>query len=114
MPTPKDINDAGLRAQVENAFSQMRSGKGTDAVRTLADAYLHLLQMHPEMLDEKVAIRNRQIPRVMRWPALGANLTLESVTDGQPQIEFVRERFSVSEAMTYYQFLLDEALAKGV
>lgn len=114
MPTPKDINDAGLRAQVEGAFKAMRAGKGTDAVKSLADAYLHLLEMRPEMLEETVNMRNREIPRVMRWPALGANMSLESVMAGTPQIEFVRERFSVSEAMTYYQFVLDEALIKGV
>ena len=36
----------------------------------------------------------------------------DSVRAGKPQISFERERFSVSEAMTYYQFVLDEILAK--
>jgi hypothetical protein len=31
---------------------------------------------------------------------------------GQPEITFERDRFSVSETMTYYQFVLDEILAK--
>ena len=112
MPTPKDINDPGLRERVETAFTEMRAGKGTDAVRTLADSFLYLLELKPEILEEKVAMRNREIPRIMRWPALGANMKPESVMAGKPEIEFIRDRFSVSEAMTYYQFVLDEALSK--
>jgi hypothetical protein len=50
------------------------------------------------------------MPRVLRWPALGANMDAESARAGAPKIEFVRDRFSVSEAMTYYQFVLDEIL----
>lgn len=113
MPTPKDISDAGLRERVETAFSDMRAGKGTDAVKKLADAFLYLLELKPELLKKKVAMRNREIPWVMRWPALGANLKPESVMSGKPEIEFIRDRFSVSEAMTYYQFVLDEALASA-
>ncbi|HKI74475.1 MAG TPA: hypothetical protein VJ998_07525 [Pseudomonadales bacterium] len=113
MPTPKDINDPTLREKVETAFAEMRAGKGTDAVRTLADSFLYLLELKPALLQEKIAMRNREIPRVMRWPALGANIKLDSVIAGKPEIEFIRERFSVSEAMTYYQFVLDEALEKN-
>jgi hypothetical protein len=112
MPTPKDINDPGLRAMVESAFSEMRAGRGTEAVRELADSFIYLLKLKPGMLEEKIAMRGRDIPRVMRWPALGANMKMESVIAGKPEIEFVRDRFSVSEAMTYYQFVLEEALAK--
>ena len=46
----------------------------------------------------------------MRWPALGANMDSDSVRPGTPRIDFVREAFSVTEAMTYYQFVLDEIL----
>ena len=55
--------------------------------------------------------RGRTMPRVMRWPALGANMVLAAVQAGEPEIEFIRARFAVSEAMTYYQFLLDEIIA---
>jgi hypothetical protein len=110
MPTPKDIHDPRLRDQVETAFSAMRAGNGTEAVKALADSFIYLLELKPEILEEKVTMRNREIPRIMRWPALGANMKMES---GKPQIEFIRDRFSVSEAMTYYQFVLEEALSKN-
>ncbi len=49
----------------------------------------------------------------MRWPALGANLSMASVRAGKPEIEFTRERFAVSEAMTYYQYALESAIEHG-
>lgn len=113
MATPKDIHDPKLREQVETAFSAMRAGNGTDAVKALVDSFIYLLELKPEILLEKVTMRNREIPKIMRWPALGANMKMESVMAGKPEIEFIRDRFSVSEAMTYYQFVLEEALSKN-
>jgi hypothetical protein len=112
MAKASDIRDPKLRGKVEAAFAAMRAGKGGDSVRAAADAYLAFIDLHPEVKDETIAMRGRSISRLMRWPALGANMTLESVRAGKPEIAFERDRFSVSEAMTYYQFVLDEILAK--
>jgi len=111
MPKPDQVNDPDLRAQIEKAYAAMRSGKGTEAVQVLSDAYLYLLNKYPEMLDETIEPRpGRKMPAVMRWPALGANLTLESVMQKKPHIEFIRERFAVSEAITYYEYTLESAI----
>ena len=115
MAKPEQVQDAELRGLIEAAHQQMRAGKATEAVQTLARTYLQLLAMKPEMLEETIEPRpGRQMPAVMRWPALGANLTLESVRVKRPEIEFVRDRFSVSEAITYYEFTLESAVAQGV
>jgi hypothetical protein len=111
MPKPSDIQNPELRQTLERAFAAMRAGKGADAVRACAQGYLRFLELNPDVKGQTIAIRDRQMPRIMRWPALGANMTLESVRAGKPEIEFTRDRFSVSEAMTYYQFVLDEILA---
>ena len=110
MPKPSDIRNEELRQSMEGAFAAMRAGKGVDAVRACAGGYLRFLELHPEAKAETIAMRDRRIPRVMRWPALGANMDLASVQAGTPRIDFTREAFSVSEAMTYYQFVLDEIL----
>ncbi|HLI64747.1 MAG TPA: hypothetical protein VKU90_00155 [Caulobacteraceae bacterium] len=111
MPKPSDIQNPELRQTLESAFAAMRAGKGADAVRACAQGYLRFLELNPDVKEQTIAIRDRQMPRIMRWPALGANMTPESVRAGKPEIEFTRDRFSVSEAMTYYQFVLDEILA---
>ena len=112
MARASDIRNPELRAKVEAAFAAMRAGKGADAVRAAADAYLTFIELNPDVKRETIAMRGRSISRLMRWPALGANMDADSVRAGKPQIAFERERFSVSEAMTYYQFVLDEILAK--
>lgn len=113
MPKPTEIQDPGLRELVTAAHQELRAGQGSHAVRTLADAYLKLLELRPEMLEETIEPRpGFKILAVMRWPMLGANLSMASVRAKKPEIEFVRERFAVSEAMTYYQYVLETALAK--
>ncbi|TAJ20566.1 MAG: hypothetical protein EPO65_03340 [Dehalococcoidia bacterium] len=115
MAKPEQIKDPALRAQIEQAFMEMRSGQGGAAVKTLAAAYLAMLAQKPSMLDETIELRpGRKMPAVMRWPALGANLTLESVLAKQPDIVFEREKFAVSEAITYYEFTLDSAISAGL
>lgn len=108
------IQDAELRALLGQAHQSMRSGKGTDAVRTLSDAYLYMLNHRPELMDEMIEPRpGFQMFAVMRWPMLGANLTLPSVQKKQPEIEFKRDRFAVSEAITYYEYTVESALSHG-
>lgn len=114
MPKPEAVQDSALRAQLLEAHQKMRAGDGSGAVRTLADAYLYLLSKKPEMLDEVIEPRpGRSMPAVMRWPQLGANLSLESVQQKRPRIEFTRERFAVSEAITYYEYTLESAINQG-
>jgi hypothetical protein len=114
MARPEQIENEELRRLVEEAHGQMRRGKGTEAVRKLGRAFLLLLELKPELLEETIELRpGRTMLAVMRWPTLGANLKPESVRAGRPEIEFVRKRFAVSEAMTYYEYTLETAVAKG-
>jgi len=113
MPKHDQVVDEQLRGLLEQAHQDMRTGKGTDAVRTLSDAYVYMLNSHPELMDEQIEPRpGFKMFAVMRWPMLGANLTLQSVQSKQPEIEFKRERFSVSEAITYYEYAVDLALSR--
>ena len=108
------IVDDELKARLTQANEQLRAGKATEAVRGLADTFLLMLRTRPEMLDATVPLRaGRTMPLVMRWPALGANLSLASVRAREPEIEFVRDRFALSEAITYFEFTLDTVIAQG-
>ena len=114
MARPDDIRDEALRALVQSGYDCMRSRKASDAVKAFSEAFLRLLELRPELIHKKIEFRlGREMPFLMRWPALGANLKPESVRAGKPEIEFVRDRFAVSEAMTYYQFVLETALDEG-
>jgi hypothetical protein len=109
------IHDAELRSRLTEAHQQLRSNQPTDAVRSLADTFLWMLKAKPELLGETVAARaGRRLPLVMRWPALGANLSRESVEAKDPKISFIRDHFAMSEAITYYEFTIDTAIDQGM
>jgi hypothetical protein len=114
MPKPEQIADEGLREQVQKAFAEMRAGKGTEAVKTLSVAYVDLLNLKPELMEQTIEPRpGRKMFAVMRWPALGANLKLDSIQAKKPEIEFIRDKFAVSEAITYYEYTLESAINAG-
>ncbi len=102
MAKPEQIQSDELRPLLQEAHGAMRGGDPTTAVRRCADAFLKLAAVQPRVLD---------IPEGMRihpWPRLGANLEIE---EGQPpSIDFHREEFSFSEAITYYEYTLSTIL----
>jgi hypothetical protein len=108
------IKDPGLRSRVTDAFGQLRAGDPSGAVRVLADTFTDTLSAHPELLELTATVRGRAIPIVARWPSFGANLVLDPEGKEPPRIDFVRQRFAVSEALTYYEFLVDLALDRGL
>jgi hypothetical protein len=114
MANIEKIKDEGLRMRLDEAHQQLRGGKPSDAVRTLVDAFLAMLEMKPSLLQETVPVRGRTMPLVMRWPALGADLSAESVREGKPRIDFTRDKFAMSEALTYYEFTVDTAIEQGL
>lgn len=115
MPKHDQVVDDELRGLLDQAHQDLRDGKGDDAVRTLSDAYLYMLNKMPSMLDEEIEPRpGFKMFSVMRWPMLGADLTLESVRAKAPVIEFKRDHFAVSEAITYYEYVIDTALSRDM
>ena len=59
MAKPEQVADPELRGLIESAHALMRGGKATDAVETLARAYLQLLAMKPRAArrDDRAAAR---------------------------------------------------------
>ena len=114
MPKPDQIQNEELRALIQSGHECMRKRQATEAVRAFCDAFMCLLELKPELMEKKIEFRpGRSMPFLMRWPALGANLKPESIRAGRPEIEFVRDRFAISEAMTYYEFVLETAIREG-
>ena len=108
------IKDEELRTRLEEAHQLLRQNKPTDAVKELSEIFIGMLDTYPEVLEATVPMRGMKMPIVMRWPMLGANLVPDSVREKQPRIEFVREKFAISEAITYYEFTVDTAIQQGL
>ena len=110
MPTTKvdRIQDEALRASLTVAHTSLRSGDYIDVVRRAADAYLELLRRKPELLDGLVGRF-----RVMMFPRLGARL---DPVEGQPlpALTWDRETFAFSEAVTYFEFAVDNLVREGL
>lgn len=107
------IQDDALRGMVEDAYADIRANDSTAAVRKLAEAFLLLLELKPELTGRPISGQPRAlVPPALRWPTLGADLQLQSLGTGRkPEIKFSRTRFALSEALTYYECLVD--LARG-
>lgn len=113
MAKPDQIKDDALRALVETAQSNMRQSKSTEAVHVLVDALYRLLELKPELKAEKLEPRpGWKMAFLTRWPQLGANWKAGSLDAEEPEIEYVRDRFALSEAITYYEFLLETAIKR--
>jgi hypothetical protein len=53
-----------------------------------------------------------QLQTIMFFPRLGAHIQLNS--DSQPEIIYDREKFIFSEAVTYYEFVVDYMIRIGL
>ena len=104
------VEDPEVRTMLERATSDMRAGDPTAAVHACCDAFVRLIALRPELLEANIPddekIHHQQFPR------LGANL--EVGDDGGGAIQFDRERFSMSDAITYLDFTTDTALREGL
>ncbi len=114
MTRAEKINDPELRSRVIDAYGRMRGGDPSGAVRLLADSFIDTLRVHPELLELTTTVRGRPFPIVARWPSFGANLVFDPDAGDPPRIDFVRDRFALSEALTYFEFLVDLALDQGL
>ncbi|MEX1253764.1 MAG: hypothetical protein WEE64_05425 [Dehalococcoidia bacterium] len=108
MPTTKvdRIQDEALRESMAAAHKSLRSGDYIDVVRRVAAAYQELLRRKPELLEGMLGRM-----RVMMFPRLGARLEYE---EGKPTLHWDRETFGFSEAVTYFEFGVDQLVREGL
>ena len=114
MANYEKVNDEILRKQLQEANTHLRAQKPTEAVHVLADAFLSMLDKKPELLTATTPGRRGPMSIVNAWPQLGASLDRDSIRDGSPKVVFSKERFAMSEAFTYYEFVVDTAINQGL
>ncbi len=111
MPAPpaklERIRDEALRESLRAAHASLVAGNYPDVVRRAAEAYVELLRRKPELLEGPMGRF-----RIFAFPRLGAHL--ETPADGPPTVVYDRERFSFSEAVTYFEFALDSLVREGL
>jgi hypothetical protein len=102
------IQDDALRDSLEAAHESLRSGDYRAVVQRAADAYLELLRRKPELMEGMIGRF-----RVMMFPRLGARL---DPVEGQlqPALTWDRETFAFSEAVTYFEFAVDQLVREGI
>jgi hypothetical protein len=111
----EQIRDPDLQELMRRADGYLDEGKNVECVRACADAYLMLLQRHPEVVAALHKVMEQ--PRVkagletgtlrfapLMFPRLAAKLHLPE--GGEPYITFDRETVGFAEAIQYYEFML--------
>jgi hypothetical protein len=122
MTSTADIKDTTLRDRMVEIERWIDDGEYVKAARTCADVYLDLLARHPELLPPRelrpgqaglqsgenpaAYDQHRQIRRAF-WPITGG-IRVVVGDDGKPSLVFDKERFSLSEALTYFEFTLEQ------
>ena len=97
------IHDEGLRRSMEEAKAALKENDFKRVVELCAEAYVELLRRKPEMLEGPQSLMN-----IMFFPRLGAHLQLNS--ERQPELIWDREKFIFSEAVTYYEYAVDNLI----
>ncbi|MBF6600927.1 MAG: hypothetical protein IVW36_10505 [Dehalococcoidia bacterium] len=103
------IQDEGLRASLQAAHASLRAGDHRDVVQRAGEAYIELLRRKPELLQGEGAMPQM---RIFMFPRLCAHLEVE---DGRPvAVAFDRENIGFPEAVTYYEFAVDNLVREGL
>ena len=101
------VQDEALRASLGDAQAALKAGDYKQVVELSSAAYVELLRRRPEMLQGQ-----QQFMNVVFFPRLGAHLVVNN--DGQPEIVWDREKFSFSEAVTYFEFAVDSLIKHDI
>ena len=115
MPSPSDVRDPATRASLEEAGRLLDEGDYPACVRLSADVYMRFAQQHPDLVvrapepGQPVNAAGGVVGgRARAWPSLlGVALVFE---DGRPSLRFNKERFSMSEAATYFEYTVEQVV----
>ena len=122
MTSTADVQNPALRDQLNEIERWIDDGEYARAARACADIFMALLTRHPELLPpaslrpgqpglqagENIAFynTNREIRRAF-WPITGG-IRIVVNDAGKPELVFDKERFSLSEALTYFEFTVEQ------
>ena len=127
----EDVKDPVYRAALEEIDNLLGDGDYTGAAKRAADTYVSLVTQHPNLIPPTVpaapapetapgppgGARGVAPPtggagfgaNRFGWPNTGA-LRVQFGADRKPIISYDKDRYSFSEAATYFEFVMGEAI----
>jgi hypothetical protein len=117
MARTSDVTDPALREELEIAEKLLDEGDYNESVRRSVAIYQRILTERPDLRIVGPAGPSvlsavagpRQRPRFQPWPAtLGVALTFDD--NDKPVMKFSKEKFMMSEAITFFEHSLDAAV----
>ena len=117
MAKPAEVTDPFLHDALVEAERLLDDGKYTDVVKKSVEAYSKLAEMRPDVIMRSgpamgaLPTQGRdQVRGAMRpWPNL-LGVTLSFDDKDRAQLTFTKEKFSMSDAITYFEYTLDVTL----
>ena len=104
----EQIQDDKIRALVDQARSDYRSGNCTESVHNSVEALLLLIEKQPDFIQmERIGWTRQHFGRV--WPPFGVKVEIGE--DQSPRAVYNRDQFSKAEAITFYEFALETLVA---
>jgi hypothetical protein len=119
MPRIADVTDPDLQAGLTAAEQALDAGDHLGAVQKAVETYQKLVRRRPDLVIPFVD-RRGEFPKPGEglaslrpaagppWPDLGVGMTRGE--DGQPHFEWRKQRFSLSEATVYIEYVLTLAV----
>jgi hypothetical protein len=114
------VADPEQRAALASAEEALEAGDYTRAVHTALAVYTRLVERRPDLIAPFVDLRG-QFPKPGEglaprqrpggpppWPELGVGLSQDE--QGKPHFEFRKQRFGMSEAIVYVEYVLELVL----
>ncbi len=118
MVSVKEVSDASLREALAEAEAALDAGDFVNSVRRSAAAYCQLIEQRPDMIIAPRFGPGAAPPQgggglIMGgprpWPSdHGVHFNMEE--GAKPSLTFAKERFTLSEAATYFEYTLDMVL----
>lgn len=107
MASPSELTDPAFRDAMQKVESLLDDGDYTGASKASADAYLLVLERHPELIAGAATGPHTPLAmsRAVAWPPTGG-LTMR-IEDGKAVPVYSKERFSMSEAFGYFEFMMN-------
>jgi hypothetical protein len=108
MASTADIQDQGLREALQGIETLIDDGAYASACKECADLYVEYLRSHPDPEAPNAGYNPGQfaIERGILWPRTGG-ISIHRDEAGVPSASYDKERFSLSEAYTYFEFVMD-------